>query len=104
MYYIVLLLVNMQEHPLYAKLRFKTLSFKEELDALFKDVMAMRKFSYAPSSRTLSNPIQEIEDLHRPSFENDNVDLEEALGDSEELVLAAARVSFEVRNINLSTS
>lgn len=94
----------MQEHPLYAKLRFKTLPFKEELDALFKDVMAMRKFSYAPSSRTLSNPIQEIEDLHRPSFENDNVDLEEALGDSEELVLAAARVSFEVRNINLSTS
>lgn len=69
----------MQEHPLYAKLRFKTLSFKEELDALFKDVVAKGKYSYAPSYGTLPNLINESDDVHRPSFDNDNVDLEEGI-------------------------
>ena len=98
----------MQENPLYGKFRQKGLPFANELNILFKDIVATGKFAWASSSRILPNGISEDDDVYRPFFDSGSVDLEEGLGDSEECletsVGASLEVSGKLRNINLTSS
>ena len=96
----------MQENPQYGKFRQNGLPFANELTTLFKDVIAIGKFVWAPSFEILPNGIDEDDDGYRPFFESGCVDLEEGWGDNEECSRASAGasvgVSPKLRHINSS--
>ena len=93
----------MQENPLYGKFRHKGLPFAHQLTTLFKDVVAIGQFAWAPSSSILPNGLDKIDDDdgYRPCMDNVGVDLEEGSGDSEDMSVGA---TVEFANINLDVS
>ncbi|TKY46245.1 hypothetical protein E2542_SST28283 [Spatholobus suberectus] len=99
---------NSKEKPQYEKYIYKGLPFGDELTSLFKDVVAIGKYGWAPSLRTLLTNIDANNYVYHPSLEEvDCIDLEEGLGNYEEIILSnepSAGVSRKLGNINLSFS
>ena len=94
--YMMRVMMNMQENPLYAKFRYKGLPFAHELTTLFKDVVANGEYTWAPSCGVLPS-----------QFDNDDNDdngvaaIEEGSRDNEDASIGA---TTEFANIALNSS
>ena len=93
----------MQENPLYGKFRHKGLPFAHQLTTLFKDVVAIGQFAWAPLSSILPSGLDRIDDddRYRPCMDDVGVDLEKGSDDSEDM---SVRATAKFANINLDAS
>jgi len=90
----------MQENPLYGKFRYKGLSFAHQITILFKDVVAIGDFMWAPSSGILPSSTLggDVNDVYCLSLDGININMEEGSGDSDDVSVGATNEFGDIAN------
>uniref|UniRef100_A0A0R0G4A6 Myb/SANT-like domain-containing protein n=1 Tax=Glycine max TaxID=3847 RepID=A0A0R0G4A6_SOYBN len=88
------------ENPLYEKFRYKGLSFAHQLTILFKDVVVIGDFMWAPSSGILPSSTLggDVNDVYRLCLDGININMEEGSGDNDDVSVGATNEFGDIAN------